>query len=297
MKKVVFGFIILNLVLVSYIYSHSFNSEIIINYISSFNILENHDESEKEVSSNTTRHQSKQNSQSTTKKLFENNKKEISNEESNIKELESNNNEDNKNEDEQINKIIIDIKSTIESSDDYKFGVKITKKRELKEYTYMDGTKDIKENIYYIYDKSNYYATTKELKNEAKELIDENISNRILSYVNELRIELALNNLKLDYNLSLSATIRALELAYSDILSHTRPNEKKWNNLLDELSIKYDYAGENIGWYYNDAKSIFKAWKESEGHYNNMINKNYNKIGVGMVNLNGTKYWVQLFTN
>ena len=40
-----------------------------------------------------------------------------------------------------------------------------------------------------------------------------------------------------------------------------------------------------------------KAWMNSSGHRDNIMNPSFNKIGVGMYEKNGTKYWTQMFTN
>lgn len=48
---------------------------------------------------------------------------------------------------------------------------------------------------------------------------------------------------------------------------------------------------------YSSASATAVQWRNSEGHYQNMIGS-YTRIGVGVVSLSGTTYgtyWVQLF--
>ncbi len=161
---------------------------------------------------------------------------------------------------------------------------------------YNDGNK---QNSYYKINRENYKAGTDELTMEANELTKNNIAiaNNILNMVNELRANLNINKLVLDDDLTLSANIRAIELAYSNKLEHTRPNNLKWFSVLDDLKIKYGYAGENIGWYYKLDKDVMEAWTKSQGHYQNMVNLNYQKLGVGYIKLNNENYWVQIFSD
>ena len=88
-------------------------------------------------------------------------------------------------------------------------------------------------------------------------------------------------------------------MAYSNKFAHERPNNTKWITVLNELGIKYSVAGENVA--YNSksqASYVANQWKNSENHYNNMINKDFTKIGIGMYKLLGENryYWVQLFS-
>ena len=67
--------------------------------------------------------------------------------------------------------------------------------------------------------------------------------------------------------------------------------------ILKDMSISYMACGENIAMGQRSAKAVATSWKKSEGHYKNMISSAYGKIGIGVMNYNGTYYWCQLFTN
>ncbi len=86
-------------------------------------------------------------------------------------------------------------------------------------------------------------------------------------------------------------------MAYASKFSHTRPNGNSCFSILGELGISYGGAGENIAAGYGSAASVVNGWKNSSGHYANMVNAGFNKIGVGYVSFNGQKYWVQMFTS
>ena len=189
-----------------------------------------------------------------------------------------------------------------ESSDPYKYGVVL---KEIKTYTvttYSDGSTDRKLiSTKKTYDKSGFNATTNDLKSDATSLASSNKSvyQKVLENVNTYRSEVGANNIVLDDKLSVAATIRAMEMAYSGVFdaSHKRPNGSSCFTVLKETGVSYFAAGENIAEGYANADAVSAGWKDSEGHYKNMISKSFSKMGVGMCSFDGTKYWVQIFTN
>ncbi len=181
------------------------------------------------------------------------------------------------------------------------YGVKKILTKQTTYDIYSDGTKKNYNTIVIKteYDYSGYNGTTETLTKEAIENKTKYKSqiDAVVSETNKYRNEVNESSLILDENLTTAAMIRSLELAYTNKLSHTRPNGTSTFTLLSELGITYWYAGENIAYGYSTAEKVTLGWKNSQGHYQNMINSNYGKIGVGYANINGTPYWVQIFTN
>ena len=95
--------------------------------------------------------------------------------------------------------------------------------------------------------------------------------------------------------LNAAAQKRAEELAAK--FSHTRPDESSCFTVLPEFGVTYSYSGENIaGGHMNPDEVMYDdGWMDSAGHKANILNSNYNKIGVGVYNHNGMLLWVQLF--
>ena len=190
-----------------------------------------------------------------------------------------------------------------------KYGVKINTYTIKKYDVYSDGSKkETKSSTTTEYDRTGYKASTSELLPEARSLKSSNSSliNGVLKYVNEYRKEANekqidgvtdRKDLTLDSNLTVAACARAIEMAYSKKFSHTRPDGRTCFTILNDMNIGYNASGENIPSGRSTAKAVSEGWKNSSGHYANMINKNYGKIGIGVINLQGTYYWVQLFTN
>lgn len=67
--------------------------------------------------------------------------------------------------------------------------------------------------------------------------------------------------------------------------------------VLDDFNINYTYAGENIAKGQSSPSQVVKEWMGSSSHKANIENTNYSKTGVGVYEIDGTIYWVQLFSN
>lgn len=195
------------------------------------------------------------------------------------------------------------------SSEPFKYGTKkITYQREVV-YKYSSGCERIVySSIDTTFDKSGYNATTQDLIPEAREVIQQNteVINTVLRKTNEYRIEAnnkkidGVNNrsqLVLDNKLNLAATVRALEMAYSGVFEHTRPNGTKWSTAILECGGTRGFLGENIAKGYANAESVSNGWKTSASHYENLIRPGFNRIGIGYYDLNGTTYWAQEFNS
>ena len=105
----------------------------------------------------------------------------------------------------------------------------------------------------------------------------------------------------LDEGLTAAAMVRARESASS--FSHTRPNKQQWYTVLDNFNLTWMSAAENIAGGNAAAggsspEMAMDLWVNSSGHYGNMINAEYSKIGVGCIYIPNSTYgyyWVQIF--
>lgn len=183
----------------------------------------------------------------------------------------------------------------------YKYGVKITDARKYLVTIYSDGT-DKSELIQSstTLDRSGFKASTKDLVDEAKTLASKNKVKyeELLKYLNSYRTDVSAKPLWLDNDLSVLATIRALEIGWGmgiDKMAHTRPDGRKWSTVYTDMEYFYTAAGENIAAGQQSTASVSQGWKNSPGHYANMINTDFTKVGFGYVEVDNIKYWVQLF--
>lgn len=128
------------------------------------------------------------------------------------------------------------------------------------------------------------------------------IEETIFTLTNDLRISAGVDPLQQNDQLTYAANLRAVET--EELFSHTRPDGREAVSVMDEEGVdSYNYLmfGENLayGTYIQDeeymANLLFNGWVNSEGHYNNMIQTNFQEIGVG-VHFNGDfLYMTQIF--
>ena len=109
--------------------------------------------------------------------------------------------------------------------------------------------------------------------------------------LNQYRKKVGKAALKRDANLEKYAEIRARELVVN--FSHTRPDGTKGLRIIPGNI----YKGENIAKGQRTCASVMTAWYNSAGHRDNMLDKNYKKVGIACIKYNGTMYWVQLFSS
>ncbi len=127
------------------------------------------------------------------------------------------------------------------------------------------------------------------------------IEKGFLRLVNEERARLGIHPLTHHKHLDDAAQIRSAEII--DSYSHTRPNGESFNSLLDITEYPYITAGENINMsshvlgFFNPAKDkfigseeqiesvsalLYEGFKNSPGHYANMIDADYKHTGIGI---------------
>lgn len=156
-------------------------------------------------------------------------------------------------------------------------------------------TKEVKNSFEEI-DVSNF---SQDLDNKEYiiKLVKENkyISDEVILINNIYRGEVGVPNLEYSEDLSISATIRAIEIATT--FSHIRPDGTNFSTSVNTKNTNIRYIGENIAYGYDDINEVCEAWKNSKGHYQNMIDKRYKKIGIGYFKYKGVIYWSQIFTN
>ncbi|MFI3295692.1 MAG: CAP domain-containing protein [Rikenellaceae bacterium] len=79
--------------------------------------------------------------------------------------------------------------------------------------------------------------------------------------------------------------------------NHARPTGAQWYTVMQEHNFTYTYAAENIAMRQKSSEEVVDCWMNSPGHRANILNDLIKLIGAGMADVNGVKYWVQLFAN
>lgn len=117
----------------------------------------------------------------------------------------------------------------------------------------------------------------------------------MLTIINQYRAEVGAAPLTTTAALNNAAAERAKEII--EKFDHTRPDGSSCFTILPEFNISYRTCGENIAWGQRTVSSVMTAWYNSEGHKTNMQASKFEHVGFGCYTYNGTRYWVQLFTD
>ena len=118
---------------------------------------------------------------------------------------------------------------------------------------------------------------------------DKIMEDEIIRLVNLERQSKGLNALVSDERLRVTARYKSTDMYTNNYFKHDAPDGTGF----DDIYTKFGYpairaGGENIAYsiwsncYIVTAQGIFNSWKNSPGHYANMISSNYTNIGIGI---------------
>jgi len=114
---------------------------------------------------------------------------------------------------------------------------------------------------------------------------------KVVDLTNQERQKLNLPQLRYNPILSESATAKAKDMFANNYWSHNSPQGKVPWDFFREVGYDYEIAGENLAKDFSDTDTVVRAWMKSPTHRDNIVNRRYQEIGVGVVNgvLNGIK--------
>jgi len=97
-------------------------------------------------------------------------------------------------------------------------------------------------------------------------------------------------------NLNDVAQLRAGETIIQ--FSHTRPDGREFETILEDYNVEYIFAGENLAAGQRGPAEAVRDWMNSPGHRRNLLHLDFGHIGIGVaMDHNGRLYWVQMFTD
>ncbi len=118
----------------------------------------------------------------------------------------------------------------------------------------------------------------------------------IINLTNKERIDNGnLTPLKENSKLDFSAEKKLQDMIKNNYFEHVSPNGVGINDLVSDVGYEYIIIGENLALgNFNSDESLIKAWMASPGHRANILNKNYQEIGVavGKGTFDGKNVWV-----
>lgn len=142
-----------------------------------------------------------------------------------------------------------------------------------------------------------YAAQTTDTPSDTSSNVFSKEQQTLLGLVNKERTAAGLDALTLDSSICKAATTRATEIQTT--FDHIRPDGSSCFTVLDPYGFAYSYAGENIAAGQTTPAAVMNSWMNSLGHKANILNKNFKKMGIGVVTSTDIYhyYWVQMFTD
>jgi hypothetical protein len=103
----------------------------------------------------------------------------------------------------------------------------------------------------------------------------------IVTETNDERSESKLRPLLRSQTLDEAAQLKADDMAKNSYFSHDSPEGVTPWHWFDEVAYNYVYAGENLAVHFTDSSEVVQAWMDSPTHRANIMNGNYQEIGIG----------------
>ena len=124
----------------------------------------------------------------------------------------------------------------------------------------------------------------------SEQLSEAQFEDQVIELVNQERAKQGISPVKKDAGLTNTADVRAAELEV--LFSHDRPDG---SDCFTAYPRGFGYKGENIAAGQRNPEEVMDSWMHSSGHRANILNPNYDSIGVGYSAEDGTPHWVQNF--
>ncbi len=92
------------------------------------------------------------------------------------------------------------------------------------------------------------------------------------------------SNLQPDNLLTQAAQAKADDMAARNYWSHNTPDGRTPWSFITDSGYKFQSAGENLAYGFNDSSDTLSAWMSSPGHRANILNADYSEVGFGVAN-------------
>jgi uncharacterized protein YkwD len=123
----------------------------------------------------------------------------------------------------------------------------------------------------------------------------------IFRRTNEIRSGKKLRQLKRDPHLDAVAQAHAVDMARQGYFDHHSPQGMDVFDRIESVDApRWWTGGENIAAGYRTSEVAVQAWMDSPGHKRNVLDGNYEYMGVGAYYAPGSEYgwyWVQVFAS
>ncbi|MGE5672984.1 MAG: CAP domain-containing protein [Mycobacterium leprae] len=106
---------------------------------------------------------------------------------------------------------------------------------------------------------------------------------QMLNLINNARAQNGLAPLKADATLTRMAEVKSQDMINNNYFAHQSPTYGSPFQMMARFGVTYNTAGENIAGN-STVNGAFQAWMNSPGHRANILNGQYTKTGIGIVN-------------
>ncbi len=104
----------------------------------------------------------------------------------------------------------------------------------------------------------------------------------IINLTNESRKAFGLTALSQNSVLDIAAQAKADDMLAKGYFSHLTPDGKSPWEFIKAAGYTYIMAGENLAVNFTESEDVEEAWMNSPGHKANILNKNFEEIGIGI---------------
>ena len=124
---------------------------------------------------------------------------------------------------------------------------------------------------------------------------------RIVDLVNQERSAVGLDPLLFNRQLDNAANRHTDRMTGADYMSHQLPGEAGLGDRVTNAGYEWRRVGENVAAGYTTPEAVVDAWMNSPGHRANILNPDFDHIGVGYSNApdnipyDTDVYWTQAF--
>lgn len=103
----------------------------------------------------------------------------------------------------------------------------------------------------------------------------------LLANINALRANEGLNPYRINGTLNHSAKLKSAHIKAHNYWAHVAPDGTTPWDFFNEVGYKYEVAGENLARNFTCDEQMLSAFMDSPTHRDNILNPNYQEIGIG----------------